>query len=111
MRETDEVARLLQELKSRSGLSYGALAKRLHLSTSALHRYCNGDVMPTEFAPLDHFSRVCEATPQERVELYRLWVVVRATRGNRPTAAPEPVAPAPPATPVPPATPAPAAAP
>ncbi|RGD62118.1 XRE family transcriptional regulator [Kitasatospora xanthocidica] len=111
MRETDEVARLLQELKSRSGLSYGALAKRLHLSTSALHRYCNGDVMPTEFAPLDHFSRVCEATPQERVELYRLWVVVRATRGNRPTAAPEPVAPAPPAAPVPPATAVPEAAP
>ncbi|MFI5649137.1 helix-turn-helix domain-containing protein [Kitasatospora sp. NPDC051705] len=88
MRETEEVAQLLQELKSRSGLSYGGLAKRLHLSTSALHRYCNGDVMPTEFAPLDHLSRVCGATPQERVELYRLWLVVRATRGTRTTSAP-----------------------
>ncbi|MGW4892989.1 helix-turn-helix domain-containing protein [Kitasatospora sp. NPDC004240] len=39
MRETDAVAQLLQELKSRSGLSYGALATRLHLSTSTLHRY------------------------------------------------------------------------
>ncbi|WP_224284367.1 helix-turn-helix transcriptional regulator, partial [Streptomyces sp. LS1784] len=121
MRETDEVAQLLRELKSRSGLSYGALAKRLHLSTSALHRYCNGDVMPTEFAPLEHFSRLCEATPQERVELYRLWVIVRAARGNRPPAAPEPSAPpappaiseppAPPAVPEPPAPPAPAPAP
>ncbi|TYC66626.1 XRE family transcriptional regulator [Streptomyces sp. CB01881] len=97
MRETDEVAQLLRELKSRSGLSYGALAKRLHLSTSALHRYCNGDVMPTEFAPLEHLSRLCEATPQERVELYRLWVIAHASRGSRTPPVPEPMEP--PATP------------
>ncbi|GAB7184210.1 helix-turn-helix transcriptional regulator [Kitasatospora sp. Ki12] len=89
LRETEEVAQLLRELKSRSGLSYGALAKRLHLSTSALHRYCNGDVMPTEFAPLERLSQLCEATPEERVELYRLWVVARAVRGSKPAAAPE----------------------
>ncbi|MFF1870179.1 helix-turn-helix domain-containing protein [Kitasatospora herbaricolor] len=83
MRERDELTRLLGELKGRSGLSYGALAKKLHLSTSTLHRYCNGDVVPTEFAPLDHLARLCRATPQELVELYRLWVVVHATRGSR----------------------------
>ncbi|MET9618476.1 helix-turn-helix domain-containing protein [Kitasatospora indigofera] len=83
MRERDEITRLLGELKSRSGLSYGSLAKRLHLSTSTLHRYCNGDVVPTEFAPLDQLARLCRATPEELVELYRLWVVVRAVRGSR----------------------------
>ncbi|MEU8924598.1 helix-turn-helix transcriptional regulator [Kitasatospora sp. NPDC048545] len=83
MKETSEFALLLQELKSRSGLSYGALAKRLHLSTSTLHRYCNGDVTPTEFAPLDQLARLCRATPQELVELYRLWVIAQAARGSR----------------------------
>ncbi|MER6304055.1 helix-turn-helix transcriptional regulator, partial [Kitasatospora sp. NPDC001539] len=85
LREADEVARLLQELKSRSGLSYGALAKRLHVSTSALHRYCNGEVMPVEFAPLERLARLCRATPEERTELYRLWIVAHAARTNRQT--------------------------
>lgn len=92
LREADEVARLLQELKSRSGLSYGALAKQLHVSTSALHRYCNGDVMPVEFAPLERLARLCRATPEERTELYRLWGVAHAARANRQASAPEPAA-------------------
>ncbi|MET8629510.1 helix-turn-helix domain-containing protein [Kitasatospora sp. NPDC004669] len=90
VREADEVARLLQELKSRSGLSYGALAKRLHVSTSALHRYCNGDVMPVEFAPLERLARLCRATSEERTELYRLWGIAHAARANRQASAPSP---------------------
>lgn len=93
LRERDAIARLLGELKSRSGLSYGALAKRLHLSTSTLHRYCTGDVVPTEFAPLDHLARLCRATPEELVELYRLWVVVHAARGSRTSSGSEPSSP------------------
>lgn len=96
----DEVGRLLQELKSRSGLSYGALAKRLHVSTSALHRYCNGDVMPVEYDPLERLARLCRATPEERTELYRLWVIAHATRGNRQAPAPAPAAKAPSVAPV-----------
>ncbi|MFE6049206.1 helix-turn-helix domain-containing protein [Kitasatospora sp. NPDC056446] len=88
LREAEEVARLLQELKSRSGLSYGALAKKLHVSTSALHRYCNGDVMPVEFAPLERLARLCRATPEERTELYRLWGIAHAARANRQAPAP-----------------------
>ncbi|MEU4115357.1 helix-turn-helix transcriptional regulator [Kitasatospora sp. NPDC028055] len=99
MREADEVARLLQELKSRSGLSYGALAKRLHVSTSALHRYCNGDVMPGEFTPLERLARLCRATPEERTELYRLWVAAHAARGGRQSSVPAPAANAPSAAP------------
>ncbi|MQS16369.1 helix-turn-helix domain-containing protein [Streptomyces kaniharaensis] len=94
------MARLLQELKSRSGLSYGALAKRLHVSTSALHRYCTGDVMPVEFDPLERLARLCRATPEERTELYRLWVVAHTSRGNRQASVPAPAPKAPPAVPV-----------
>ncbi|WP_245879280.1 helix-turn-helix domain-containing protein, partial [Streptomyces reticuliscabiei] len=38
----DEFPELLGRLKERSGLSYGVLGKRLHMSASTLHRYVNG---------------------------------------------------------------------
>ncbi|MFC3573629.1 helix-turn-helix domain-containing protein [Streptomyces yaanensis] len=76
-------SRLLRELKDRSGLSYGALAKRLHMSTSTLHRYCNGTAVPVEYAPVERLARVCRATPQELVELHRRWILADAARGSR----------------------------
>ncbi|MFJ1758374.1 helix-turn-helix domain-containing protein [Kitasatospora sp. NPDC088134] len=94
--EAQEVARLLQELKGRSGLSYGALAKRLHLSGSALHRYCNGEVTPAEFTPLERLARLCGATPQERTDLHRLWIAADTARSDRQPPAPVPAPPAPP---------------
>ncbi|MCZ1011509.1 helix-turn-helix domain-containing protein [Streptomyces lydicus] len=75
-----EVAALLKELKDRSGNSYGALAKRLHMSTSTLHRYCNGDAVPTEYAPLERLARLCRATPDELVELHRRWILADEAR-------------------------------
>lgn len=81
---TEEFAALLRELKDRSGLSYGALAKRLHMSTSTLHRYCNGTAVPHEYAPVERLARVCRATPQELVELHRRWILADAARGSRP---------------------------
>ncbi|MDG5806609.1 helix-turn-helix transcriptional regulator [Streptomyces ossamyceticus] len=76
-------AEQLRELKERSGLSYGALAKRLHMSTSTLHRYCNGDAVPTDYAPVERLARLCRATPGELVELHRKWVLADATRGRK----------------------------
>ncbi|GGR73977.1 transcriptional regulator [Streptomyces aureoverticillatus] len=76
-------AELLKELKGRSGLSYGVLAKRLHVSTSTLHRYVNGTAVPVEFAPVERFGRLCKASPAELVELHRRWIVADATRGKR----------------------------
>ncbi|WP_285369185.1 helix-turn-helix transcriptional regulator [Streptomyces sp. RKAG293] len=73
-------ATLLRELKDRSGLSYGTLAKRLHMSTSTLHRYCNGAAVPNDYAPVERLARVCRATPQELVELHRRWVLADAAR-------------------------------
>ncbi|MFB7750447.1 helix-turn-helix domain-containing protein, partial [Streptomyces sp. NPDC056121] len=55
---TAEFATLLRGLKDRSGLSYGVLAKRLHMSTSTLHRYCNGDAVPVDYAPVERLARV-----------------------------------------------------
>ncbi|MEU3937025.1 helix-turn-helix transcriptional regulator [Streptomyces sp. NPDC029044] len=75
-----DFAALLGELKERSGLSYGVLAKRLHMSTSTLHRYCNGDAVPADYAPVERFARLCKASPGELVELHRRWVLADAGR-------------------------------
>ncbi|GAA2608613.1 helix-turn-helix transcriptional regulator [Streptomyces roseoviolaceus] len=78
-----EFAALLGELKERSGLSYGVLAKRLHMSTSTLHRYCNGDAVPADYAPVERLARLCKASPDELVELHRRWVLADAGRGRK----------------------------
>ncbi|MFH8403168.1 helix-turn-helix domain-containing protein [Streptomyces sp. NPDC018019] len=80
---TEGFAALLRTLKTRSGLSYGALAKRLHMSTSTLHRYCNGDAVPTDYAPVERLARVCGAQSEELVELHRRWILADAARGRR----------------------------
>ncbi|MCQ4205345.1 helix-turn-helix domain-containing protein, partial [Streptomyces coelicoflavus] len=77
----DDFAGLLRELKERSGLSYGALGKRLHMSGSTLHRYVSGEVVPVEFAPVERLARVCRATPEELLELHRRWIRADALRG------------------------------
>ncbi|MFK0022310.1 helix-turn-helix domain-containing protein [Streptomyces sp. NPDC090798] len=79
----DEFAGLLRELKERSGLSYGVLAKRLHVSTSTLHRYVNGDAVPTDYAPVERLARACGASPEELVELHRRWVRADVLRGQK----------------------------
>ncbi|MFI8206159.1 helix-turn-helix domain-containing protein [Streptomyces sp. NPDC085937] len=78
-----EFAAFLRELKDRSGLSYGVLAKRLHMSTSTLHRYCNGDAVPADYAPVERLARLCKARPEELVELHRRWVLADAARGRK----------------------------
>ncbi|WNI24167.1 helix-turn-helix transcriptional regulator [Streptomyces sp. ITFR-16] len=80
--EAEEFAALLKELKGRSGRSYGVLAGKLHVSTSTLHRYCNGDAVPNEYAPVERLARLCAATPDEMVELHRRWILADAARGR-----------------------------
>ncbi|WP_330331017.1 helix-turn-helix domain-containing protein [Streptomyces sp. NBC_00536] len=78
--ETERFAELMRELKERSGRSYGTLAKRLHSSNSTLHRYCNGQTVPTDYAPVERFARVCGASADELVALHHQWIVALAER-------------------------------
>ncbi|WP_308120581.1 helix-turn-helix domain-containing protein, partial [Streptomyces bambusae] len=78
--ETRRFALLMRGLKERSGQSYGSLARQLHVSTSTLHRYCNGEAVPTEFATVDRFVRACGADHDEAVELHRAWLLADARR-------------------------------
>ncbi|MFF5976904.1 helix-turn-helix domain-containing protein [Streptomyces sp. NPDC012769] len=91
MNAADGFAQRMRALKDRSGLSYGALASRLHVSTSTLHRYCNGDAVPTEFAPVERLGRLCGASREELVELHRAWILAdEARRRGRTEPPPEP---------------------
>ncbi|NED91529.1 helix-turn-helix domain-containing protein [Streptomyces sp. SID11233] len=98
--EAEDFAALLKELKDRSGRSYGVLAAKLHVSTSTLHRYCNGDAIPNEYGSVERLARLCGATADELVELHRRWIVAEASRRRgkqesgaaAPTSAPAPVA-------------------
>ncbi|MFB7371648.1 helix-turn-helix domain-containing protein [Streptomyces sp. NPDC056222] len=94
--EADGFAELVRGLKERSGLSYGALAKKLHVSTSTLHRYCNGDAVPAEFAPVERLGRLCGASRDELIALHRNWILADEARrrGKNGPAAPEPQGPA-----------------
>ncbi|MEH0471625.1 helix-turn-helix domain-containing protein [Streptomyces sp. B21-097] len=87
--EIADFAALMRELKQRSGLSYEALAKRAHMSTSTLHRYCKGEGVPGDNAAVSRFARVCRATPEELVELHRRWVLADAARERARRAAAE----------------------
>ncbi|MER8011263.1 helix-turn-helix domain-containing protein [Streptomyces sp. NPDC094149] len=84
--EVEEFAALLRRLKDRTDRSYGSLARRLHMNTSTLHRYCAGEAVPQEYAPVERLAAFCAATPEERLELHRLWLRAAAARQRpRPT--------------------------
>lgn len=85
-----ELAKQLVGLKERSGLSYGQLSTRLHLSTSTLHRYCNGTAIPAEFATLERFARTCGAEREELITLHRTWLLADAVRRADATTEPPP---------------------
>ncbi|WP_143573246.1 helix-turn-helix domain-containing protein, partial [Streptomyces acidiscabies] len=112
--DIEEFAARLRTLKDRSGLSYGTLAKRLHMSTSTLHRYCNGTAVPPEYAPVERLARACRATPDELVDLHRHWILADTARRRRTKETTDPYVPveptaetAPETTPAPPTAPAP----
>ncbi|PPS91414.1 transcriptional regulator [Streptomyces sp. MH60] len=85
----DEVAgfaALLRALKERTDRSYGSLARRLGMNTSTLHRYCAGDAVPLDFAPVERFAALCGATSEQRLELHRRWLRAVAARRRPRTA-------------------------
>ncbi|WP_157868870.1 helix-turn-helix domain-containing protein, partial [Streptomyces atriruber] len=84
--EVAEFAALLRAQKERTDRSYGSLARRLGMNTSTLHRYCAGDAVPLDFAPVERFAALCGATPEQRLELHRRWLLALEAR-RRPRAA------------------------
>jgi transcriptional regulator with XRE-family HTH domain len=80
LNRTADFAARVQNLRQRAGLSYGALARRLDMSTSTLHRYCNGDALPREFASVDRLARACSASDDELMDLHRLWMLADTER-------------------------------
>ncbi|WP_407838071.1 helix-turn-helix domain-containing protein [Streptomyces sp. DSM 116496] len=78
--ETERFAELMRGFKERSGRSYGTLAKRLHSSNSTLHRYCSGAAVPTDYAPVERFARVCGASADELLALHRQWLLALVER-------------------------------
>ncbi|MFF3450176.1 helix-turn-helix domain-containing protein [Streptomyces sp. NPDC002667] len=92
--DVEEFAALLRRLKGNSDRSYAALARRLNMNASTLHRYCSGEAVPLGFAPVERFAAMCGASPAERVELHRLWILaVAARQRSRPTPVTEPAPP------------------
>ncbi|MEU3614010.1 helix-turn-helix domain-containing protein [Streptomyces sp. NPDC006872] len=75
-----EFALLLTRLKDRTDRSYAALARRLGMNASTLHRYCAGEAVPTDFTRIERFAALCGASPEERVELHRRWILAVAAR-------------------------------
>ncbi|MEV8033308.1 helix-turn-helix domain-containing protein [Streptomyces sp. NPDC086182] len=78
--ETAELASLLTRLKERTDRSYAALARRLGMNASTLHRYCAGEAVPLDFAGIERFAALCGASTEERVELHRRWILAVAAR-------------------------------
>jgi transcriptional regulator with XRE-family HTH domain len=74
----EELAAYLRSLKGGTGRSYDALARRLGVSSSALHRYCSGEGLPQRFGVLERFAIECGASRAEVTELHRLWAAVAA---------------------------------
>ncbi|MFF5359889.1 helix-turn-helix domain-containing protein [Streptomyces scabiei] len=75
-----ELALLLTRLKERTDRSYAALAQRLGMHASTLHRYCAGEAVPADFNGIERFAALCGASPEERVELHRRWILAVAAR-------------------------------
>ncbi|MEF2529703.1 MULTISPECIES: helix-turn-helix domain-containing protein [Streptomyces] len=84
--EVAECAALLRELKGRTDRSYAQLARRLGMNTSTLHRYCAGEAVPLDFAPLERFAALCGASSEQRLELHRRWMLAVAARRRPRTA-------------------------
>ncbi|MFZ4269866.1 helix-turn-helix domain-containing protein [Streptomyces arboris] len=79
----EELADRLRELRAGSGRTYASLARRIGVSGSTLHRYCTGQTVPAEFAPVERLARLCGRSAEERQALHRLWLRADAERVER----------------------------
>jgi hypothetical protein len=76
-RHAQELGDRLEQLKAVSGLSYDRIGRKVHLSKSAVHRYCRGASVPREFGTVERIALTCGASRDDMVVLHGLWL--RAT--------------------------------
>ncbi|WP_112262457.1 helix-turn-helix domain-containing protein [Lentzea terrae] len=69
-----DLAGHLEQLKVASGLTYEGIGRKVHLSKSAVHRYCRGSSTPREFAIVERIASTCGASRSEMAALHRLWL-------------------------------------
>jgi transcriptional regulator with XRE-family HTH domain len=74
------LARRMHALKVRTNRSYAALANRIGVSGSTLHRYCRGETVPPHIEVVARFAAVCGASGDESEELLRCWVLTMHPR-------------------------------
>ncbi|MFJ7063405.1 helix-turn-helix domain-containing protein [Streptomyces microflavus] len=79
----EALAERLRGLREGSGRTYASLARRIGVSGSTLHRYCTGQTVPAEFAPVERLARLCGRSGEEREALHRLWLRADAERVER----------------------------
>lgn len=84
--QAGELARRLRVLKVRTNRSYEALSRRIGVSSSTLHRYCSGEVVPPSYDVVVRFGRACGASRAEAEELLRYWALA-VNRDHRPAPA------------------------
>lgn len=77
-----QFAQRMHALKVRTNRSYEALAHRVGVSSSTLHRYCRGGTVPADYEVVARFVRVCGASRAEAEELLLSWAL--AVHGERP---------------------------
>ena len=71
--EAETLANALEMLKKRNGRSFEALARRLSMSKSTLHRYAAGETVPARWAIVEAWAQECGATDEEVAELQDIW--------------------------------------
>ena len=82
--ESQRFAALMRTFKNRTDRSYEALANRIGISSSSLHRYCSGTKIPADYGAVQRFAKECGATPPELRDLHRLWALADANRNTQP---------------------------
>ncbi len=87
---TAELGELLTRLKSTSGQSYESIGKQVHMSKSAVHRYCTGTNVPREFGVLERIAIACGADRGDMTRLHHLWLQAAPTETDTEPAPDEP---------------------
>jgi hypothetical protein len=74
----------LERLKVASGLSYESIGRKVHLSKSAVHRYCTGATVPREFGTVERIATLCRANQTDMTSLHYLWLRAKAADNGGP---------------------------